>query len=127
MKMTVVRAATISTTNITGFFIILRGSSLAKAEPIAGHTIFGSVNEVTGIRLRKREVSIAATPRSEKLPGHHGELLDDWAKRERREEGETADDEDHADQQADEQTAMRGEGPRRRRQRLLGCERAGDS
>src|SRR6185295_2202760 len=42
MKMTVVSAATISTTNITGLLIISRGSSLAKAEPIAGTTIFGS-------------------------------------------------------------------------------------
>ena len=41
-KMTVVSAATTSTTNITGFLIISRGSSLTKAEPIAGTTIFGS-------------------------------------------------------------------------------------
>ena len=39
--MTVVSAATTSTTNITGFFIIKRGSSLAKAEPIAGHDDLG--------------------------------------------------------------------------------------
>ena len=60
--MTVVSAATTSTTNITGFFIIKRGSSLAKAEPIAGTTILGSVSAVTGIRLRNCEVSIEATP-----------------------------------------------------------------
>ena len=60
--MTVVSAATTSTTNITGFFIMARGSSLAKAEPIAGQTILGSVSAVTGIRLRNCEVSIDATP-----------------------------------------------------------------
>ena len=37
-----VSAATTSTTNITGLLIITRGSSLTKAEPIAGITIFGS-------------------------------------------------------------------------------------
>ena len=46
-----VSAATTSTTNITGLLIITRGSSLAKAEPIAGITIFGSSIAETGIRL----------------------------------------------------------------------------
>ena len=50
-KITVVSAATTSTTNITGLLIITRGSSLAKAEPIAGITIFGSSIAETGIRL----------------------------------------------------------------------------
>ncbi len=62
MKMRVVSAATTSTTNMTGFFIIRRGSSLAIAEPMAGHTILGSVSDVTGVRLRNCEVSIDATP-----------------------------------------------------------------
>ena len=62
MKITVVSAATTSTTNITGFFIIKRGLSLAKAEPIAGTAILGSVKDVTGVRLRNCEVSIGATP-----------------------------------------------------------------
>ena len=52
MKMTVVSAVTTSTTNMTGFFISVRGSSLAKAEPIAGTTILGSSSAETGIRLR---------------------------------------------------------------------------
>ena len=50
-KMTVVSAATTSTTNITGFLIMSRGSSLRIAEPIAGITIFGSSIAETGIRL----------------------------------------------------------------------------
>ena len=61
--MTVVSAATISTTNITGFLISVRGSSLTKAEPIAGTTIFGSNSAETGIRLRSVEVSMDVTPR----------------------------------------------------------------
>ena len=46
-----VSAATTSTTNITGLLIISRGSSFAKAEPMAGITIFGSSIAETGIRL----------------------------------------------------------------------------
>ena len=41
-KMTVVSAATISTTNITGFLISTRGSSLTNDCPIAGSRIAGS-------------------------------------------------------------------------------------
>jgi hypothetical protein len=33
---------------------------LAKAEPIAGTAILGSVKDVTGVRLRNCEVSIGA-------------------------------------------------------------------
>ena len=42
MKMIVVSAATISTTNITGLRISTRGSSLTNACPIAGTRIAGS-------------------------------------------------------------------------------------
>jgi len=59
---TVVSAETISSTNMTGFFMSVRGSSLTKAEPIAGITIFGSNSADTGMRLRRVEVSIAVTP-----------------------------------------------------------------
>ena len=51
MKITVVSAATTSSTNITGFLISVRGSSLTKAEPIAGITIFGSSSAETGTPL----------------------------------------------------------------------------
>ena len=50
--MTVVRTVTTSSTNITGFLISVRGSSLTKAEPIAGSTISGSSSVETGVRLR---------------------------------------------------------------------------
>ena len=50
--MTVVSAVTTSSTNMTGFFIRVRGSSLTKAEPIAGTTILGSNSAETGICLR---------------------------------------------------------------------------
>src|SRR5215468_6927480 len=50
--MTVVNAVTISSTNITGFLISVRGSSFPNAEPMAGTTILGSNSAETGMRLR---------------------------------------------------------------------------
>src|SRR5882757_5060613 len=93
-KITVVSAATTSTTNITGFLIISRGSSLTKDEAIAGITIFGSSIAETGTRFCNFMVSMDVTPkrdRSEQGVGIHGEMLHDRPERERREEGETAD------------------------------------
>ena len=51
-KITVVSAATTSTTNMTGFLASVRGSSLTKAEPMAGPTILGSSKAEAGTRLR---------------------------------------------------------------------------
>ena len=56
--MTVVSMVTTSSTNMTGFFKRLRGSSFMKAAPIAGTTILGSNSAETGICLRRLEVSI---------------------------------------------------------------------
>src|ERR1700756_1881780 len=114
--MTVVKAVTTSSTNITGFLISVRGLSLTKAEPIAGSTILGSVSAVTGIRLRKRDVSIAITPsvRLEQLTRNHGQGLNDWSKCQGREEGETTHDHDHTHDQADKQSAIGGKGAGRR-------------
>ncbi len=63
MRMTVVSKVTTSSTNMIGFLIKVRGSSFTKAEPIAGHTIFGSSSADTGMRLRIFVVSIEVTPR----------------------------------------------------------------
>src|SRR6516162_611914 len=107
-KMTLVSAATTSTTNITGLLTIRRGSSLRKDEPIAGITIFGSSIVATGIRLFNFwTTSMEATPndRSEQGAGVHRQVFDDGPKRERGKKGETADNQDHADDEADEQAA----------------------
>src|SRR5580692_286978 len=127
--MTVVSAATTSTTNITGFLIIRRGSSLAKAEPIAGSTILGSSIVATGIRLLAFwTASMEVTPNdgseSEEGVGVHRQVLDDRAERERREEGQTADDQDHADNETDEQPAGRRQGAGRGRNGFLARQRA---
>src|SRR4030088_1808789 len=120
-KITVVSAATISTTNITGFLIISRGSSLTKDDASAGMTIFGSSIAETGTRFCNFMVSMDVTPndRSEQGVGVHRKMLDDRAERERREEGETADDQDDADDQADEQAAGGRQRAGGRRDRLL--------
>src|SRR5581483_9937716 len=52
MNNTVVSMVTTSTTNMTGFFIITRGSSLRKAAAIAGMRILGSVRVAEVDRLR---------------------------------------------------------------------------
>src|SRR4029077_10365070 len=104
-KITVVNAATTSTTNITGLFTISRGSSLTKADLIAGTRIFGSSIVEAVTLFCSFMVSMNVTPkknRSEQGIGVHREVLDDRPKRQRREEGESADDQDHSDDQADE-------------------------
>src|SRR5580698_5991158 len=129
IRITVVSAVTISSTNMTGFLISVRGLSLAKDETIAGITILGSSSADTGIVLRWVEVSIGATPDligREKRAGIHRELLDDWAERECREEGEATDNHDHANDKADEQAAGGGEGADRCRDQFLLGKRAGD-
>src|ERR1700686_2904594 len=91
-KITVVSAATTSTTNITGLLIISRGSSFAKAEPMAGITIFGSSIAETGIRFFILTTSMDVTPkcdRSEQGVCSHREMLGDRSKRERGEKRET--------------------------------------
>src|SRR3984893_9448104 len=105
--MTDVSVATTSTTNITGFLAISRGSSFVRAEPIAGITIFGSSMAETGTRFCSFMASMDVTPnnRSEQGVGVHCEMLDDRPERERWEEGETADDQDHADHETYEQPA----------------------
>src|SRR5712671_4833949 len=128
-RMTVVSAVTTSSTNITGFVIRVRGLSLTKAEPIAGSTILGSSRAETGIRLRNVVVSIEVSPRSnrsEQRVAGHREMLDDGSERERREECQSADDHDHAHDQADKQAAGGREGSGGRRNGFLGGERAGD-
>src|SRR6202012_6018354 len=89
-KITVVSAATISTTNITGFFSISRGCSLVKDAATAGLRIFGSSIVDIDERFCSLTVSMEVAPkaRSEQVVGGHREVLDDRAKRQRWEEGE---------------------------------------
>ena len=54
-----------------------------------------------------------------RLPGEHQQMLDDGAQRDRRKEGQRADDQDHADQQSDEQRPAVGKVPALRRTDFL--------
>src|ERR1700728_5024000 len=129
IRIMVVSAVTISSTNITGFLISVRGLSLAKDETIAGITILGSSSADTGMVLRWAEVSIEVTPGligREQCAGVHRELLDDRAERQRRKEGETANNHDHSDDKADEKAAGRRKGTDRCRNQFLLGQRAGD-
>src|SRR5262245_48483609 len=104
-RITLVRTVTISSTKMTGFLTRVRGSSLPKAEPMAGHTTLGSSSAEIGIRLRMVEVSMGSAPQligGEGGAGSHRQMLDNGSKRQRREEGETTNDDDDADDQADE-------------------------
>ena len=97
---------TTSSTNITGFFISVRGSSLTNAWPIAG--IDDRRIEQRGRRhplaqFRGFHDCDSDDPAQNTRAGVHREMLDDRTERERREEGEAADDQDDADQEADEQ------------------------
>src|SRR5882672_1949678 len=126
-KIIVVSAATISTTNITGFLAISCGSSWTKADEIAGTRIFGSSIVEAVTFFCSFMASMDVTPkrdRSEQGIGVHCEVLDDRPKRQRREEGETADDQDYADDESDEQPAGGWKRTHRGGMRLLGRERA---
>src|SRR4029077_14812921 len=128
-KMTVVSAATISTTNITGFLTISRGSSLTKADEIAGTRIYGSSIVEAVTFFCSFMASMDVTPkrdRSEQGVGVHREVLDDRPKRERREKGEPADDQDHADNEPHKQAAGGREGTHRGGMRFLRRQRPGN-
>src|SRR6266404_2847443 len=111
MKRTVVRVATTSTVNITGFRTMTRGSSFLKASSRAALSIAGSPRVETAVRRRCCEsVSSMVCPRLKQGSGAHRGLLDQRAERQCREVGETADDHDHADHQTHEQRAVGREG-----------------
>ncbi len=116
MKSAVVSAATISTQNMTGFAIMWRGCSFLNAPAIAGTRMLGSVIVETGIRLRMR-----STPRGEfasivltsiKRARKHRKVLHDRPERERWKICQTADDQNHADNQPDKEGAIGGKGTR---------------
>src|ERR1700689_3036399 len=74
-----------STTNITGFLIITRGSSLTKQSIDARDTIsrFQSAGALRSLMVE--------TPNLEKFPGHHQQLFDDRSERDGAEKCQRAD------------------------------------
>src|SRR5580704_6345774 len=86
----VVMTAPTSTTNITGFFIMMRGFSLRKESPMARFTIGGSSSgrarapflgtiEVTSLFDDGVGTIVVAIILAPKLPLNHQKMLDDRA------------------------------------------------
>src|SRR5258708_33485852 len=94
-----------STTNITGFLIIRRGSSLVNDSIDARETIsrFQSAGALRSL--------IVEAPDLEQFPGHHQQLLHDWSERDGAKERQRADDHDYANQQEHERDAVGRERP----------------
>src|SRR3984893_5914123 len=106
MNTIVVITDRILTTNMTGLRAIRRGSSFLKLSPMAGIKIERSVRLLRP--LRRWRSWIFSFIFLVEVAGSQLELLEDGAQCEGREEREGADDQDHADEEADEQRPVRG-------------------
>src|SRR5438477_7263976 len=114
----------ISTTNMTGFPIILRGFNFRNASQTARLTIFHSqvafFLRFIGDCPRRIDCTSGAAGRSvvtviEKVPlkslaGGHQQMLKDRTKAQGREKGQCAHNQDHADEKDSEQRCGHGEG-----------------
>ena len=79
-----------STTNITGFFIIVRGFSFRNASAIARLMIFGSHRDL---------FFVIAVCHQNICPAHHEQMLNNRAQAQHGKEGQCANDQDHADKE----------------------------
>src|SRR3982750_2038682 len=102
MSWSVVRTLPPSTTNMPGLGIIVRGSSFLSESPTARVMIFASQMEIF---FDFSAIYIT----SESLSRLHQQVLDDGAETQGREEGQRADDDDHAHQKRREQRRCYGE------------------
>ena len=102
----VTSAATTAVTNITGLRARSRGIKLD--ERLLDRLERDLAIEERGVACF---LDMESTP-SEGLAGEHQEMLDDGPKGQRREILQAAQDQDHADEQADEQRAVGREGAR---------------
>src|SRR6185437_5433140 len=100
----------ISTTNLTGFFIMVSGLSFVKASTIARRMISASKSDLCFFGI----CSYLKCP-----SGVHQQVLENRAERERRKECERADDHNHPNQQHGEKRRVYWEGPRRSRHHFL--------
>src|ERR1039458_7477593 len=118
---TVVITLPTSTTNITGLPIMWRGSSFRKESTIARRTILPCQTAFDF------DFSLAMLEASERLACCHQQVLKDWSQAERREKGQCADDQDHADQKHGEQRCSHRKRPQRLRNIFFLRQIAGDS
>src|ERR1700676_5782493 len=100
----VVSNAPTSTTNITGFLTIVRGSNLRNESPTARARIFVSVSDC----FRTWEAVSMET--SERFPCRHQQVFENGPETQGREKSESSDNDNGGDQQAREQSAGHWEG-----------------
>src|SRR5712692_2656447 len=103
----VVSTAPTSTTNMTGFFTMMRGCSFANESTIARITIFLSAS---GLALSWAETFIKS---SKRLSCDHEQVLENWAQTQSREESQRAHNQNGGDQQGGKESAGNRERPRR--------------
>src|SRR5690348_11118531 len=115
----VVRTAPTSTTNMTGFFSISRGSSLRKESATARDRIAASGSDF----LRMRATESMAT--SKDLSRVHQQMFENRPEAQGREKRERADDHDSRYKQAAEERAGDGKGAGGLRHGLLDGQAAG--
>src|SRR5579864_1598210 len=104
-----------STTNITGFFIIVRGWSLRAASRVATRMISGFHRDFAWVATTSKDLAF-----------HHEKVFHNRPQAQRREERERSDDEHDAHEERREERRRHGERPRRRRHAFLHAEVPGD-
>src|SRR5215813_9032376 len=101
----VVSTAPASTTNMTGFFTIIRGSSLRKESTMARDKIAVSARDFFRIW------AIGSISPLENLSCVHEQMLENRPKAKGRKEGESPNDENRGDEQTAEERSSDGESP----------------
>src|SRR5690242_10170666 len=119
----VVAAAPTSTTNITGFFAIVRGFSLRKESTIARDKIALSASDFFRICVISEIGSMAAL---ESLSSMHQKMFKNRPEAERRKERQRSDNQHRRNQQPAEQATSHRKGSRRFRNDLFPCKIPGD-
>src|SRR6202030_1244885 len=116
-----VSTAPTSTTNITGFLTMVRGSSFRNESAVARVRIFVSVRDC----FRTCETGSMKT--SEGFPCCHQQVFENGPETQGREKGESSDNDNDGDEQAREQSAGHWEGADGFRNDSFLCEASGDS
>src|ERR1700676_3183550 len=117
----VVSNAPTSTTNITGFLTMARGSSFRNESAVARVRIFVSVRDC----FRTCETGSMKT--SEGFPCCHQQVFENGPETQGREKGESSDNDNGGDEQTREQSAGHWEGANGFRNDSFLCEASGDS
>src|SRR5260370_8041733 len=108
-----VRTAPTSTTNITGFLIIVRGCNLRNESIAAALKIFGSV------RALVLDCNAWSMSSLERLSREHHQMLENGAETQSREKGQCSHNHDRGNKQNSEKGAGYRERAKRCRSRLL--------